>query len=97
METLILGASHCRARQSLAMLRIMGDFHYGMMGVGRTLSTHQYWDAEPLLIYDSIDQWHAVPDTPDTSYAAVQKTPFYNRSVKSGTPSTLLTNLIGRL
>lgn len=98
MKTIILGSSNRHLHHTVNMIRFASDFHYGMMGLGRTFSSSSLGISSGYKLYDFYpDSWYAQPDMPDTSYAAVQKTSFYARSVKSGTPSTLLTNLIGRI
>lgn len=87
-----------RIYQSMAMVQLMSDFHFGMSG---TSHSYRYDFRNPGVYYvDDISlmsTWHRAPAGPDTSFAAVQKTPFYKRSVKTGSPSTLLSNLIGKL
>lgn len=83
------------SRAALATL-MLSNAYYGIPGYGRTtLVTANGREYEYAL--DNLESYYAVPDMPDTGYNSTRRTPFYNRSVKSGTPSELLTSMISRI
>jgi hypothetical protein len=85
-----------RIYQSMALMHAVSDFHYGMLGTSHSYRYDQFGRASTYIL-DDFTPWYKTPSVPDTSFAAVQKTPFYKRSIKSGSPSQLLSNLISTL